>query len=397
MTSAPPATSTGAELLGRAREVAPLISARAAEIEAARTLPADLVRQLREAELFRLAMPEKLGGHGIDPRTIIEIIEEISYADGSAGWCLLIGNIGNAFLAWLDPAAAQAIIAAEPHLLIAGGQAPLGQAVPDPASGGYQLSGRWPFGSGCLHSNWYMGGFIVMEGHRPRMTQAGMPDMRVAYFPASQARTEDTWHVAGLRGTGSHDIVADGILVPAEHTAVPFFAPASYPDPLFRLTAYNLLMTLMAGFPLGVARRALTEVAGQLAVKARMGVPQPWLDDPAVQVTIMRHTVALEAARRQLLDTVDDVLTALRDTEGSYQERARVAAAVMHAYDTGRAAATDAFRLAGTSALYLANPLQRCMRDAVAGNQHVAFSADSRKRVANALLGRQTAPAFFGV
>jgi indole-3-acetate monooxygenase len=395
--NAPVAVDRSADLLGVARSLAPSISARSLEIEAARTLPADLVRTLRDEHLFQLAMPARLGGQGVAPHTVVEIVEEISRADGATGWCLLIGNIGNAFLAWLDPDVAGAIVAAQPDILIAGGQAPLGQATLDTDGRTYRLRGRWPFGSGCLHSNWYMGGFIVMEDNRPKLNSWGMPEMRVAYFPANLGRVDDTWYVAGLGGTGSHDILADDIAVPVEHTSVPYFNRADQPDPLYRLTAYNLLLTVMAGFPLGVGARALDEVVEQLRTKPHQAVGQPWLEDPAVQTTLMRRRVGLQAARRQLFDTLDEVLADLETGESTYQQRARLAAAVIHAYDAGRDAAVDAFRLSGTAGLLDTNPVQRCMRDLVAGAQHVAFSADSRKRVANALLGLQTAPAFFGV
>jgi alkylation response protein AidB-like acyl-CoA dehydrogenase len=387
----------GPALRERVRELAPAVSARSLEIEQARTLPPDLVSELREAGLFRLATPVSLGGGGVAPRTIVEVVEELSRADGATGWCVLIANIGGAFLGWLEPGAAERIVTGNPDVVVAGGLAPLGQATLDGDT--YRLTGRWQFGSGCLHSDWFMGGFMVMDGGRPKTNQWGMPEMRLAYFPTDQATVEDTWRVAGLAGTGSHDVVAEGVVVPAEYTSVPYFGRAGHPDPLCRLSAYNLLLTLMAGFPLGVARRALDEARAQLADRPRPAGDTGWLDDPAVQVTLLRHETALAAARRHVLDTLDELLDQLGEGtgEGSYPERARLAAAIIHAYDAGREAVLDCFRLAGAGALFDDNPLQRCMRDLVAGSQHVAFSADSRKRVANALLGLQTTPVFFGV
>jgi alkylation response protein AidB-like acyl-CoA dehydrogenase len=387
--------SLAGQPLARARALAPVIGARSAEIERARTLPPDLVARLRDAGLFRIAMPAGLGGPGVSPREMVETIEEVSRADGATGWCVLIANIGAAFLAWLDEAAAAEIAGRQPDLLIAGGQAPLGQA--EQVGDAYRLTGRWAFASGCLHANWFMGGFMVMDGGRPKLNQWGVPEMRIGHFPADQARVEDTWDVAGLAGTGSHDIVAEQVLVPAAYTSVPYFAPAPAPDPLFRLTGYNLLLTLMSGFPLGVARRALAEAREQLGRRERPGAEAGWLADPAVQVTLLHHEAALAAARRHVLDTLEELLAALAEGPGSYPERARLAAAVIHAYDVGREVVQDCFRLAGAAALFDDNPLQRCLRDLVAGAQHVAFSADSRKRVANALLGRQEQPVFFGV
>ncbi|MGW1156965.1 acyl-CoA dehydrogenase family protein [Streptomyces sp. NPDC002513] len=393
----PAAGETDRTLLESARKIASGLPARSLAIESSGTLPADLVKEFAEHDLFRLAMPVALGGTGAAPRTIVEIVEEVSRGDGATGWSLLIGNIGNAFLAWLDPEVARRILAATPEMIVAGGQAPLGQAVPKPDGSGYTLTGRWPFGSGSLHAHWFMGGFIVMENGRPRTNEWGAPVMGVAYFPAAQAKIDDTWHVAGLQGTGSHDIVVDGIDLPLAHTSVPYFERASYDDPLYRLTAYNLLLTVMSGFPLGVARRALDEARRQFADRRLLGTGTPYLEDPAVQVAFLKHETALDAARRHLLDTLDELLGTLAREQVDYAERARLAAAIIHVYDVGRELVQGLFRLAGTAAVLDTNLLQRCMRDLVAGSQHVAFSFDSRKRIANARLGLQTAPAFFGV
>ncbi|MFC8567227.1 acyl-CoA dehydrogenase family protein [Streptomyces sp. NPDC057245] len=384
-------------LLEAARRIAAGLPARSLDIESSGTLPADLVKEFTQHDLFRLAMPTALGGTGATPRTIVEIIEEVSRGDGATGWSLLIGNIGNAFLAWLEPEVARRILADTPDMIVAGGQAPLGQAVPKADGTGYTLTGRWPFGSGSLHAHWYMGGFIVMEGGRPRTNDWGAPVMGVAYFPADQAEIDDTWHVAGLQGTGSHDILAKGIDLPLAHTSVPYFERATYDDPLYRLTAYNLLLTVMAGFPLGVARRALDETRSRLAERELRGSGKAYLEDPAVQVAMLTHETALDAARRHVLDTLDELLDALAHDALDYASRARLAASIIHAYDVGRNLVQDLFRLGGTAAALDTNPLQRCMRDLVAGSQHVAFSFDSRKRIANARLGLQTAPAFFGV
>jgi hypothetical protein len=98
-----------------------------------------------------------------------------------------------------------------------------------------------------------------------------------------------------------------------------------------------------------------------------------------------------------MLDTLDELLDELADSESDYAGRSVLAAAIIHAYDVGRETVQAVFRLAGTGAVFDTNPLQQCLRDLVAGSQHVAFSFDSRKRIANARLGLQKTPAFFGV
>lgn len=387
--------AAGTGPLAAARAIAPEITARGREIEHARTLPADLVAQLRQAGLLRIARPASLGGSGATPRELVETIEELSRADGATGWSVLIANIGSALLAWLDHTAAAEMVGAEPELVIAGGQAPLGEG--ERLGGSYRITGRWPFASGCLHATWFIGGFQVRSGGAPVFDDQGVPESRVAHFPASLARIEDTWHVAGLAGTGSHDIVAEQMEVPVNHTSVPYYGQADYPDPLFRLTGYNLLLTLLSGFPLGVARRALDEVTHQLAEQPAGAGEGGGLADPQVQVSLLHHETAWRAARCHVLDTLDELLAELATGDVGYPGRARLAAAIIHACDVSRGVAQECFRLAGPEAVPEANPLQRCMRDLVAGSQHLSFSRDARRKVAKALLGRQTGPVFFGV
>lgn len=385
----------GPAVLRRARELASAVYTRGLEIERERNLPPDLVAQLRESGLLRMALPGRLGGSGTEPRVMVEVIEEMSRADGATGWNVLTANIGCAYLAWLEPEAADQILAAGTVPVMAGSAAPRGQAVR--AGDGYRLSGRWPFASGCSYADWFVGGFMVTIDGRPETDRWGAPMTRLAYFPASRARVEDTWRAAGLAGTGSHDVVAERITVPAAHTSVPFFEPPGYPDPLCRLTAYNVLLTMLSGFAFGVARRALDEICAQLAERPRPDTQPDWLDEPAVQIGLLRHETALAAARRQMLATLAELLGEPAGGAGGYPQRARLAAAVVHGYDVAREAVLDCFRFGGGRALFEGNPLQRCMRDLVAATQHLAFSVDSRLRIANALLGRQTGPVFFGV
>src|SRR5207249_45634 len=142
--------------------------------------------------LFKMAVPATYGGGEVDPRTMFAAIEAVAAADGSAGWCVMIGATSGLAAAWFDVAAASDAFG--PHDAIAGGVlAPRGRAVP--VEGGLAVDGRWPFGSGCEHSTWLAGGCLVGDDRVPR----------VVLFPQAAAQIIDTWTVAGLRGTGSHD------------------------------------------------------------------------------------------------------------------------------------------------------------------------------------------------
>jgi len=168
-------------VLKAARELAPEFSARASEGEAHGTMPADLVSRVKTNGLFRLALPRSLGGLELDPLTIIEVVEMLSEADGSAGWTVLIGN-STAFFAWLDPSAAKAMIGTNIDFCSTSMFGPFGRAFPN-GTDSFTVSGRWPFNSGCPHSEWLQVGVFVMDGDGPRMRDDTNADWRFAFVP----------------------------------------------------------------------------------------------------------------------------------------------------------------------------------------------------------------------
>lgn len=389
-------TATTPRPLVAAGELADTVSALAQRAEADRTMPAELVGLLREAGLFAMGLPRSLGGLESRPEELVAAVEAVSRADASAGWTVLIGNT-SAFLAWLAPEVAGEIVAATPAPVVAGSMAPLGKGELV-ADGSYVITGRWPFSSGCSHADVLMGGFVVTEGGRPKLGEHGRPLMRVAFFEASQVTVHDTWHVAGLAGTGSHDTSVTEVTVPAARTAVPFAEPSFEPGPLYRLSPYNVLMVLFAGFPLGVAGRALDELAVLAAAKQRAGARHTLLDDPLVHTQLVADHAALDAARAGVLAAVTDVWDTVESGRDlSLRGRAGLAAATIHAFDVARGIVSRAFHQAGASALFDESPLQRCLRDMHAAGQHIAFSADSRERLSRAWLGLSVPPAIFQV
>ena len=175
------------ELLARADALAPEFRARAAEGETNRTMPADLAAKVKKAGLFRLSLPASLGGWEADPITIFEVIEKLSYADGSAGWTTLIG-CSPLLMAWLDPSVAAGLLGGNPDICTTGVFSPLGRAVPN-GNGSFTVDGRWPCNSGCPHSEWFVVGLFVMDGDHPRVVPSGRPDCRFAWFPCADGRS----------------------------------------------------------------------------------------------------------------------------------------------------------------------------------------------------------------
>lgn len=380
-----PVTDRRTELLRAARELATVASERAVEAEELRSMPPDLAKAIREAGLFHLALPEVLEGEEQDPLTIIEVVEEMSRGDGSAGWTTLVGN-NSCLLAWLEPAVAAQLVSSTPAPVAASVYAPSGQARTIDADT-YAVDGRWSFSSGCQHADWFINGVTVMEGDRPKIVPPGRPETRFAVFPAHEGRILDTWNVAGLKGTGSHDVAAEGVVVPIERTIAPFFEDARHDGPLFRLNFFNVAMILFAGFPLGVARRAIEELTSLVHAKSH-GSDGGMAADAIIQVELARSHAQLESARAFVLDAVGDSWqTALRGDRPTLQQRRRLVLAVVHAIRSGVAVADTCFRLGGGGALFDSSALQRCFRDMHAGSQHHAFSLGTEKRIGRAILG----------
>lgn len=360
---------TTSPFLVSARALANDISERAHDFEAERKMPDDLVEAIRDAGLFHLMAPSALGGHECEPATIVDVVEEISRADGSAGWNVFVGQ-GTAFTAWLDPVVAKEIVADRPAFLLSGSLAPIGRGRPD--GGDLMVDGRWPFSSGCSHADWFANGVMVMDGDGPRLTPEGRPDWRLAFMPASDIEIIDSWHVAGLRGTGSHDVTVHAARVPYERTAMPFYESARFDGPLFRLPFPTLICAMIAGFPLGVARRALDEFRTLAATKPHTVPGPPMAHDSHVEVSVAQAEASLRAARAYVHDAIGDAWgTVVRGDDVTYAQRANAVMAVLHAARTARTVVGEMYSLSGGSAIYDRSPMQRCARDIEAGTQHI--------------------------
>jgi indole-3-acetate monooxygenase len=379
-----------ADPLASARALAPELRARAAEGDTAHRMPTDLLARVEAADLFRLLLPRSLGGQEIDLPRFVDVIEELSYADGSAGWTVLIGN-STAFVAWLDPAAAKSLLPDGPFAATSM-FAPRGRALPltgEPNR--FRVDGRWGFNSGCPHARLFQTGVMVHDGDQVRTrTDGAGPDWRFAYFPAAapEVRIEENWDTLGLRGTASHDLEIDGLEVPEECTAAPFFEPARHDGPLWRLSFLALVDAMMVGFPLGVGRRALDEFAMLAPTRRRPNATVSIAEDSHVQVDAARAEAGLLAARA----LVDDTLGRLWDTvsrgdEPEAGKDGRFRLSTLHAMRAAVEAVDSVYRLTGAGGVYDRAPVQRCFRDLHTGAQHIAFSDAGYHEFARARFG----------
>lgn len=349
--------------------------AHAAEGDEARELTPPVVAAAKDNGLFCMALPERFGGLGLTPVEIVDVIERLSHADGAAGWCGFIGN-ATAFFGWLEPDVIRAALTDAPHVAAASIFGPTGQARAD-GRGGYTVKGHWTFASGSGHCEWSQVGVMVMDGERPAMRPDGQPDWRFAYIRTDDLTIIDTWDTIGLRGTGSNDIVAEHIALPAEHLAMPMFDEPRADDEIFQYGFWGLLSVLMGPHPLGVARRALDEL--EVLLPARGGVngrARP-ADDPQIHYEVGRARAAISSARAYLDDAAGgtwDVVLSGRAT--NHDDRQHLNLAMQNALTTALDVVEVAYRFAGTAALHRDSVIQRCFRDVHTARMHIAFGLE---------------------
>jgi alkylation response protein AidB-like acyl-CoA dehydrogenase len=357
------------EILAGALALVPEIRRRAEEIADLRQLPADLVESLRAAGLFRMAAPRARGGPEMHPRAQLDIVELLSAADPSVGWCVKIAADSGYFASWL---ADQAVDELYPSLdcAIAGLVAPSGRA--ERVAGGYRVSGRWSFGSGCTHADVIIAAALVFQDGKPLQPLDGPPsqmEWRVIMAPASQWRIEDTWRTTGLAGSGSHHYVADEMFVPDAHT-FSFMDGRRRPEPLYAFAGMAFIS--LAGIPLGLARRAIDE-ARKVVISKTSTLEAVMLKDLSrVRLSIARAEMLLGAARAYTHESLDrlwsEILTKGRP---SRETRVQMALSRVNSFRMAREVTQLMCDTAGSPSIYATSPLDRLLRDAQTMNQHI--------------------------
>jgi alkylation response protein AidB-like acyl-CoA dehydrogenase len=288
--------------------------------------------------------------------------ETLARADGSVGWTVMIGAAAWGDLAALPRPSFDALFTHGPDVLAAGAFNPTGQIVAD--DGGYRVSGRWGFASGCEHAHWIFANSI--EGFAD-----GHPQLRIAVFTPDQVTIEDTWDVSGLCGTGSHHFRVEDVFVPADRTFIPLVDHPTIDAPIVRIPPPSIIPLLISSTALGIARGALDEVVQLAAEKMPLLSPTPLAADPVFHVDLATADTELRAVRALVYEVADEVwAAALAGDELSLDLRARVRAAGVWCAARGAAVVDTAYRSGGGSSLYADSPLQRRLRDIHALTQH---------------------------
>lgn len=358
ITERPSAADAG--LLAGLGAIVPLIRACSEEAERERRLPSRVVDALREAGAYRMLVPTELGGRPVDVATFIQALEVVSGADGSAGWNLATSlGCSLAALALPDEGLAR-VFGRGPDVAFAGTvYRASGQAVA--ADGGYRVTGRWPFGSGCQHADWLMGMATVSDGVSPRLVD-GIPERRLFLFAPADSTIIDTWDTIGLRGTGSHDIEVADVWVPESLTATPQRRP--WQDALFRFPRLPLTALQFSAVVTGIARAALDAFDEVAAAKTPTFASRPLREEPTVQEKRARAEALLESARAYRAAVVSEVWETVTAGEaGSVEQGARLMLTAVTAIEQAQRAVDLVYGLAGTTSIRRTHPLARAFCD----------------------------------
>ena len=380
------------QALEAARSIRELGAAHGDETETGRRLAAPVVAAIEAAGLNALMSPRELNGSAAPPAVLVEVIEEVSRGDASTGWCLGIGAGVNFMSALITESAAKQIFT-RVNQGGAGPFAPGGRAVAD--GDRYQITGRWPYSSNCQQAAVAACGMIAFEDGKPaRVNADGTPIFELAYLTRDQFEIDETWNTLGMRGTGSHDIVATDVEVSRDATSTMF--DAMWPDDaLFRLRAFDVLGPCLGVVPLGIGRAAL-DVVNAKAVAEADGPPargpRPRLmDDAHAQLELGLADTRLRAAKALVLDAVEDAYSyALVGDTPPRTCTAVIGLAIYEVFQAANQAVSTAISLLGSAAIREGSPLDRLRRDLDTAGTHIVLRPGIAAGLARELAGIPT-------
>jgi alkylation response protein AidB-like acyl-CoA dehydrogenase len=359
-------------VLEQARKLAPAIAADGEACEQLGTMPTAIVDALRESGLFDIMVPRVLGGSEVSAVTALAVFEELCAADASIGWSYMANVSTSAFSGYLGDDAVQAMFGARPAIM-AGQFSPKGPCIE--VDGGYQVQGRYSFGSGSAHADWVGGGTIEMDGQAPKMT-GGRPSIRAFFVPRSEVEFLGNWDVMGLVGTGSFDYAISERVVPPGFTFEIMNSVKQRGGSLYDLGVLGMTSIGHSGFALGVSRRAIDELLTLAGRKQRLAYPTPVAGIERFQYELGRVTASLKAARAFLFDVFAAAQQQL-ESEGKLDDELRlgIRQATTHVALVSADVVNLAFHWSGTDGIR-PGIIQRLYRDTHVSTQHL-FVDDS--------------------
>ena len=362
-----------AEILRRAEELVPVLAGRAADTEALRSLPADTIADIRAAGLHTMGKPQRLGGAELPFDAIVQIVATLARGCASTAWVCGVYSDHAMIVGMMDPRVADEVWADDPDASISAGFFPSGTN--EPAEGGWRLTGRWGFASGCDHARWvFLGSVIAREG--------APPEPYLCLVPVDEVEIDDDWQVMGLAGTGSKTLVADGVFVP-EYRMIPLrlssggWEARGKPDvpPLYRLPHVTTIPFHFCATALGTAEGLLDDVIAEIGERHSFGAPVA--EYATMQMRVAAASAELDCARMLIERDTREAMEAMREGRSlTLAERARNRRDMAYAARFCRRAAEELFEAGGARSVYSASIPQRKFRDVRVAANHIILKWD---------------------
>lgn len=388
MTTSSVGPSGEAELL-QTRELEDLLvnlPDRHEEIREKQQVPDDIIAALRNIGVYRALVAREFGGMEVSPTTFLRLIERISAVDASVGWVASFG-FSAIYLSALPVSTLKEMYAKGPDVIFAGGIFPPQSAVP--VEGGLEVNGRWSWGSGCTGADVIGVGIKVDKGEQ----QGALP--LIAVMPASKVEIDKShWNVNGMRGTGSHDMVVEGVVVPEEWTFVRG-GPSSLEGPLYRYPAMALAAQVLAIVAIGAARGSLDHVIEIAGGRGSITGAPKLAERAFVQTDLAKAEAKLRSARAFFYEATNDVYeTLLADGEVTQEQRVMLRLASSNAARIGADVCTDMYRITGTTGIFSDSVIGRKMQDAMVIPQHAFLSEGTFTSAGRCILGLDPLPGY---
>src|SRR5688572_13527759 len=359
-----------APVLEAARQLAPMVRENADQIDAARELPKPVFHALADAGLYLMAVPRAVGGLEIDFPTYVQVLEELAKADASTAWTVSQGANWATYSARMSREAAREIWIDTPRSVISNTPAPTAKAVVVP--GGFRVTGRQPFSTGCKHASWVAAHAQVIENGEVRQTN-GKPEARYCLVPVAQVELIDTWHTKGMRGTGTHSFEVEDVFVPEERTVLTYGAPLVSPGPRYKIP-FTLGFAAGDGMvALGLARNCINaffDVAGTKAPRNLTGLLR---DQSISQVAVGQAEAALRSGRAFLMAAACDIwdeATSTDEPTTSLDTRTQLRLAATHAIHQSAKIVASLYQLCGATVVFEGHLLQRLLQAMHGITQH---------------------------
>ncbi len=380
-----------AELVSRAHKLIPLLLSRAEEVEKARMVSSDTIQEFIKAGFFKILQPKAFGGWEMSPSVFYKVLMELGRGCPSSAWNMMILGIHQWEFGSLDPQAGKDVWGDDDSVVIASSYPPFGKV--EPVEGGYLLNGTWHTSSGCDHGQWaFLGGLLFDD--------SGKPSDRCSFLVSRENyKIIDNWHTFGLAGTGSKSLEVKDAFVPYHrmHSLIRYEKgdqPINYQFPF-----NQVFFAAVSAVIIGMAQGAIDEYIKQMKVRKNTTGGDAAALSPYVTDRLGNASVRVRSARARLLQMIEESYVYLERGElvPNYER-------VHHMLDIARVgrdceeAVMLLFKATSARGIFLSNPLQRILRDVIAGTNHITQNSDDTAGMLGAyLLGQELPAMIFGL